>query len=122
MNRMFNGIFVRILTTAILLVVASSTLLSANPSAAQNKQGTSASQEDKVKACNDLADKRGLKGDDRKTFLKDCLNRTSNTQSLDDVTQRDKLNACNNLADRKNLKGQDRRSFLKDCMNKVNSR
>lgn len=122
MNRIFNGIVSQILTTAILLVLASSTLLSANPSAAQNKQGTSASQEDKVKACNDLADKRGLKGDDRKTFLKDCLNRTSNTQSLDDVTQRDKLNACNNLADRKNLKGQDRRSFLKDCMNKVNSR
>ena len=92
--------------------------------AAQDRQAgaTSASQQDKMKACNDLADKKGLKGDDRKNFLQSCTGKTTNVQPLNNVSQRDKMNACKNLADRKNLQGEDRRSFLKDCMNKVNSK
>jgi len=86
-------------------------------SAAADKQG--ASQQDKMKACNTLADNKGLKGDDRKNFMQDCLNKPGN-QPLNDMSQKDKLNVCKNLADRKNLKGEDRRSFLKDCMNKAN--
>lgn len=83
---------------------------------------SSMSQQDKARACNDLADKKGLKGDDRKGFMQNCLSKASGTTPIDDMSQRDKLDACKNLADRKNLKGEDRRSFLKDCMHKVNSR
>jgi psiF repeat len=77
------------------------------------------SQQDKMKTCNNLADKKGLKGDDRKNFMQDCLSKAGN-QPLNEMSQKDKLNVCKNLADRKNLNGDDRRSFLKDCMNKAN--
>ena len=85
--------------------------------AAANPQGPS--QQDKMKACNTLADNKGLKGDERKNFMQDCLSKAGN-QQLNDMSQKDKLNVCKNLADKKNLKGDDRRSFLKDCMNRAN--
>ena len=102
-----------ILTTALLLALTVSTGLSS---------GSSAPPQDKAKTCNDLADRKGLKGNDRKNFLQDCLSKTSGTQSVSDASQKDKMNACKNLADKRNLKGEDRRSFIKDCMNKVNSK
>ena len=33
------------------------------------------SNADKAKTCNDLADKKGLKGDDRKNFLQNCMSK-----------------------------------------------
>jgi len=87
--------------------------------AAADKQGSS--QQDKMKACNTSADNKGLKGEERKNFIQDCLSKGGN-QPLNDMSQKDKLNVCKNLADRKNLKGEDRKSFLKDCMNKANPR
>jgi psiF repeat len=85
--------------------------------AAAPSQGSSA--QDKAKACNSAADNKGLKGDERKTFIQDCLNKAGNEQ-LNGMSQRDKMNTCKNLADKKNLTGADRKSFLKDCMNKAN--
>jgi hypothetical protein len=106
------------------LLYAMSIGLTARPSSAREPQAgaASASQQDKMKACNDLADKKGLKGDDRRNFLQSCVSKTSDTQPLKDASQKDKMNACKNLADKKNLKGEERRSFIKDCMNKVNSK
>jgi hypothetical protein len=103
----------KILLVVILLSLAMSLGFPASAAA----QG--ASQQDKMKACNTLADNKGLKGDDRKNFMQDCLSKPGN-QPLNDMSQKDKLNVCKNLADRKNLKGEDRRSFLKDCMNRAN--
>jgi hypothetical protein len=105
----------KVLLVMFLLSLAMSVGLPAR--AAADKQGPS--QQDKVKACNNLADNKGLKGDDRKNFMQDCLSKAGN-QQLNEMSQKDKLNACKNLADRKNLKGDDRRSFIKDCMNKAN--
>jgi hypothetical protein len=87
--------------------------------AAAHNQGTS--NQDKVKACNNAADKKGLKGDDRKNFIQDCLSKAG-VQPPSEMSQQDKMNVCKNLADKKNLTGADRRSFLKDCMNKANPR
>lgn len=81
---------------------------------------TAQSNADKAKTCNDLADKKGLQGDDRKTFLQDCVNKTTNAKPPSEMSQKEKVDACKNLADKKNLTGQDRKSFLKDCMNKAN--
>jgi hypothetical protein len=81
-------------------------------------QSSGPSNRDKAKACNDLADKKGLQGNDRKSFMQDCLNKAANPGA--NVTQQDKANVCKNLADKKGLKGADRRSYLKDCMNKAN--
>jgi psiF repeat len=68
-----------------------------------------------MKACNNLADNKGLKGEDRKNFMQDCLSKAGNQQP-NQMSQKDKMNVCNNLADRKNLTGSDRRSFIKDCI------
>jgi hypothetical protein len=78
-----------------------------------------ADKQDQAKACNDVAEKKGLQGNDRKNFVQDCLNKASNTKPISDMSQKDKLNACQNLADKRNLQGSDRRSFIKDCMNKA---
>ena len=86
------------------------------PRAAANQES---SQQDRVKTCNNMADKKGLKGDDRKNFMQDCLNKAGN-EKLNEMSQKDKMNVCKNLADKKNLTGNYRMSFLKDCMNKAN--
>ena len=48
---------------------------------ARMPQSTSStpSQQDKAKACNDAADKKGLKDQDRKTFMQSCLNKAANS-------------------------------------------
>jgi hypothetical protein len=104
----------KVLLFVTLLLLAMSAGL---PARAASAQGSS--QQDKMKACNNLADKKGLKGDDRKNFMQDCLSKAGN-QPLNDMSQKDKMNVCKNLADRKNLTGNDRRSFIKDCMNRAN--
>ena len=95
-------------------------LVTAKPGAPADRQGTAASNQDKIKACNDLADKRNLKGDDRKNFLHDCISKTTDVKPPSEMSQKEKLDVCKNLADKKNLKGEARRTFLKDCMNKAN--
>jgi hypothetical protein len=109
----------RILQKALLVVTLLSLAMSAGfpVRAAAGSQGSS--QQDKVKTCNNLADNKGLKGDDRKNFVQDCLSKAGN-QQLNEMSQQDKMNVCKNLADKKNLAGTDRRSFIKDCMNKAN--
>lgn len=81
---------------------------------------SSVSQEDKLKGCNNLADKKNLTGDDRKNFLKSCAEKATGTQPMSEMSEKDKMNACKNLADKKNLTGEDRRSYIKDCMKKAN--
>ncbi|MGA8595356.1 MAG: PsiF family protein [Bryobacteraceae bacterium] len=105
---------------ALVLLALSAGFFPAWTAAAQNKPD--ASQQDKAKACNNMADKKGLTGNDRKNFMQSCLSKAADTQPISEMSQKDKMNACKNLADKKNLSGQDRRSFIKDCMNKANSK
>jgi hypothetical protein len=107
----------KVLLFVTLLLLAMSGGLPAR--AAADQQGSS--QQDKVKTCNNTADSKGLKGDDRKNFMQDCVSKGGN-QQLNDMSQKDKMNVCKSLADKKNLAGNDRRSFIKDCMNKANPR
>jgi hypothetical protein len=109
----------RISQKALLIVTLLSLAMSVELPARAAADGQGPSQQDKVKACNTMADNKGLKGDDRKNFMQDCLNKGEN-QQLNDMSQKDKMNVCKNLADKKNLSGNDRRSFIKDCMNKAN--
>jgi hypothetical protein len=89
-------------------------------------QSSAASPQNKARACNDLADKKGLKDQGRKDFLQSCLGKAadsgSGSASGGKVSQQDKATICKNLADKKGVTGADRRSFLKDCMNKANPR
>ena len=83
-------------------------------------QSSAASPQNKAKACNDLADKKGLKDQERKDFLQSCLGKAADSGSASKVSQQDKATVCKNLADKKGVTGADRRSFLKDCINKAN--
>lgn len=75
--------------------------ISATLNALQSQSGTSISQQNKAKACNDRADKKVPNGQDRKTVLQACLSKPSNTKSLDDMSHKDKLDAYKGLADKR---------------------
>jgi hypothetical protein len=105
---------------SLLFAASLTSAIAAKTPGPNSSHSSTASQQDKAKTCNDLADKKGLQGQDRKTFMQSCLNNAANSGSGGNVSQQDKANACKNLADKKGLKGADRRSFVKDCMNKAN--
>ena len=51
-------------------------------------QGTS--QQDKMQACNNMADKKGLKSDDRRNFMQSCLSKTADVQNPSEMSEKDK--------------------------------
>jgi psiF repeat len=110
---------VRMSHERLLVVTLLSLAMSVGLPARATAQSHGSSGQDKAKTCNSAADRKGLKGDERKTFMQDCLNKAGNEQ-LNGMSQKDKMDVCKNIADKKNLTGADRRSFLKDCMNKAN--
>lgn len=118
MSRISHYVWVAMLS--LLLAASLTSLIAAKTPQSKPAQSSTASSQDKAKACNDLADQKGLKDQDRKTFMQNCLNKAASSGSGGNVSQQDKATACKNLADKKGLKGADRRSFVKDCMNKVN--
>ncbi|MGA7414473.1 MAG: PsiF family protein, partial [Bryobacteraceae bacterium] len=58
---------------------------------------STASSQDKAKACNDAADKQGLKDQARKTFMQNCLNKAAGSSDAK-VSEQDKGTTCKNLA------------------------
>ena len=67
-------------------------------------------QQEKMKACNaEAADK---KGDERKTFMSQCLKGGAAMP----VTQQDKMKKCNADASAKALKGDERKGFMSECL------
>lgn len=75
------------------------------PSAAQ------AAQQQKMKDCNAQAKTKNLAGDERKTFMSQCLSAAGVPQS-----QQDKMKSCNKEATAKNLKGDERKTFMSTCL------
>ena len=57
-------------------------------------------------------DAKGMKGDERKTFMKDCLKKESDGRKA----QNEKMKSCNN--DAKGKKGPERKTFMKECLSK----
>jgi hypothetical protein len=72
------------------------------------------SQQDKMKACNDAAGKKQLKGDERKDFMSKCLSADAPAASTN--SQQEKMKACNEAAGKKGLKGDERKSFMSTCL------
>lgn len=64
-------------------------------------------QQSKMKTCN--VEAKGMKGDDRKAFMKTCL-------STKPATQQSKMKTCNMEAG--NKKGPERKSFMSECLKK----
>ena len=70
-------------------------------------------QQEKMKACNAEAGAKELKGDERKSFMSDCLGSKSAPGS---TAQQNKMKACNAEAGSKALKGDARKKFMSECL------
>ncbi len=86
-----------LITVAIVGLVAASTAQAATP------------QQEKMATCNKEA--TGMKGDDRKDFMKKCLSAEAPAPKM---TQQEKMTACNKEAAGK--KGDERKAFMSDCL------
>ena len=76
-------------------------------------------QQNKMKACNDQANTKGLgegKGDERKAFMKECLSAKSEKSGGGKESQQNKMKTCNKEAGEKELKGEARKKFMSDCL------
>ena len=73
------------------------------------------SQQDKMSTCNADATSKGLKGDDRKAYMKTCLS-DAPAPAAKGNSQQEKMKSCNATATSKGLKGDDRKSFMSTCL------
>lgn len=83
-------------------------------------------QQGKMKGCNIEAKDAGLKGDERKAFMKKCLSKGyklkaegGNTMPAAEPAasmQQDRMKACNADAKGKGLKGSERKTFMSSCL------
>jgi hypothetical protein len=78
------------------------------PSAAQKKQ------QERMASCNKQAGSKGMKGDERKAFMSDCLKDPG--PSAAQKKQQDRMASCNKEAGGKGLKGDDRKKFMSSCL------
>ncbi|HSL03429.1 MAG TPA: PsiF family protein [Nitrospiraceae bacterium] len=80
-------------------------------------------QQNKMKTCNAEATAKGLgegKGDERKTFMKECLSakpeKAAKAAGTPPGNQRSKMKSCNKEAGAKKLKGDERKTFMSTCL------
>lgn len=80
------------------------------PAAAEDKPVTL--QQQRMRDCNKEA--VGMKGDERKAFMKDCLAGKQAAAKDARSAQQEKMKACN--ANAKGMKGPERKAFMSDCL------
>lgn len=98
----------------LLLPVALSLALIAGVSVAQEKQLTPAQQ---ARAnCTSQAQGQALKGDARKGFMKDCMQKARPAKAVG--PQQARMKECSTKARDQNLKGDARKSFMSGCLKK----
>jgi hypothetical protein len=66
-------------------------------------------QQEKMTSCNKEAGDKGMKGDERKKFMSQCL-------SAAKMSQQEKMKACNKEAGENALKGEERKKFMSECL------
>ncbi|HLY53745.1 MAG TPA: PsiF family protein [Steroidobacteraceae bacterium] len=72
-------------------------------------------QQEKMKSCNADATSKGLKGADRKAYMKSCLSDQPAAPAKTN-RQQEKMRSCNADATAKGLKGADRKTFMSSCL------
>lgn len=70
-------------------------------------------QQNKMATCNKEAGDK--KGDERKSFMKECLSNKL-AASSPQKTQQEKMKTCN--AEAKGMKGDERKKFMSECLKK----
>lgn len=71
-------------------------------------------QQDRMKACN--ADAKDKTGDERKTFMKQCLSAKKTEEASTMTPQQQKMKSCNAEAKAKAIKGDERKKFMSTCL------
>ena len=100
-------------TLALALCLGTVPAYAENAAPAKDPSPAQKAQQDRMKACNQEAKDKELKGDERKAFIKECL---SAKPAAAPATQQDKMKRCNQQAGEKRLKGDERKAFMSDCL------
>lgn len=84
-------------------------------SLAASEGSAATAQQEKMKACNTEATGKGLKGDERKGFMSNCLSANAAANDSKPLTpQQEKMKKCN--ADAAGKTGEARKSFMSACL------
>ncbi|WP_455925269.1 PsiF family protein [Pseudomonas putida] len=75
-------------------------------------------QQNKMTTCNADATTKGLKGDERKTYMSTCLKATPAATTKTLTPQQQKMSTCNASAKTQNLAGDARKTFMSTCLKK----
>jgi hypothetical protein len=99
-----------VVTSAMLALVAGSAAIAQTASSTAHTN----SQQEKMKTCNAAANTKGLKGEERETYMKTCLSKEGAAKTGN--SQQEKMKTCNADANSKGLKGTERQTFMKSCL------
>lgn len=111
-----------------LFIVWAAAAFASSAYAAEGK--TMTPQQEKFTNC--AHQSKGMKGEEHKKFMRDCLHGKSSTSNVKTeehktkseeklaagktVTSSDKMKTCNSQAKEKQLKGKDRKDFMSECL------
>lgn len=88
------------------------------PLRAEDAAGKPANQREKFAAC--AHDSKGLKGEERREFMSDCLKAHAPHEARNTVlgaaAGQGRLQPCNAEADRRKLHGDERSAFMSACL------
>lgn len=77
-------------------------------------------QQQRMTVCNQQASSKALKGEERKSFMSNCLKKESAAAGDKGLTpQQQKMRECNATATQQSLKGDDRKKFMGACLKKA---
>ena len=77
-------------------------------------------QQQRMTDCNQQASAKMLKGEERKTFMSQCLKKETTTSQGKALTpQQQKMSDCSKAATAKSLKGDERSTFMSSCLKKA---
>ena len=103
--------------TTILFALFTAVLGSASVHAADK---TLTPQQQRMTTCNQQATSQALKGDQRKTYMSNCLKNSQSAPADKSLTpQQQKMKHCIAEAGNKSLTGDARKTFMSECLKKA---
>ncbi|MCY0628768.1 PsiF family protein [Klebsiella pneumoniae] len=76
-------------------------------------------QQQRMTDCNQQASAKMLKGEERKTFMSQCLKKRPRPRRKGAHPQQQKMSDCSKAATAKSLKGDERSTFMSSCLKKA---
>jgi len=108
---------VTMMKTTILFALFTAVLGSTSVHAADK---TLTPQQQRMTTCNQQATSQALKGDQRKTYMSNCLKNSQSAPADKSLTpQQQKMKHCNAEAGNKSLTGDARKTFMSECLKKA---